>query len=132
MSNAVRVVVRDIAKAGTVLGAALRAGANTAGGVTFGIADSQKARDAALTKAIADATRQAQVVAKAANISFITLQQLRVGGEYEPEAQYYGAADAQMASASRAGTPLRAGQLTIAASVTARFVARERAPVLTP
>jgi uncharacterized protein len=58
--------VKDPAKVGTVLDAAIKAGANTQVAVSFGLADPRPARAQALTLAVADARSTAQ---QAANLT---------------------------------------------------------------
>ena len=62
--NQIMVRVRDLDMTGDVLGAALAAGANNVGGITFGVEDTQAleeaARDAAVDNAIAKAEQLAE------------------------------------------------------------------------
>jgi uncharacterized protein len=61
--------VKDTAKVGTVLDAAIKAGANTQVAVSFGLADPRPARTQALARAVADATSTAQQAARAAGLT---------------------------------------------------------------
>jgi uncharacterized protein YggE len=71
--NEVRVTVRDIATSGSILDKVVTAGANQVNGITFDIADRKTAADAALGDAIADARRQAEVMAKAAGVRLVRI-----------------------------------------------------------
>jgi uncharacterized protein YggE len=124
VSNTIRITVRTVAKAGAVLDSALKAGANTVGGVSFSLADPQKAEDDALVKAIEDATRKAKIAAKAASFGAIRLQQIRLGGAYDTEYSLPGYASSR--------TALKSGRQTIKVVLSAQFVAVERAPVIIP
>ncbi|MBC8141599.1 MAG: SIMPL domain-containing protein [Armatimonadetes bacterium] len=129
--NTVSVTVREIGKAGKVLDAALLAGANNVGGVSFDIADATKAEEEALQKAVADATRQAKLAAKAAGIENIRLRQLTVGASYEGggagyERNYGGFA------ANLAPTPIQIGRQRVFATVTARYTIIGGTPAITP
>lgn len=128
VNNVVQVTVRTTAKAERVLDLALKAGANTVGSVSFGIANSQKAQNEALSKAIVDATRQAKLAAKVAGINQIRLVQLQSGGENSGEFRMPGYASNNLSNV----TSLRGGRQTVTVTVTAHFEIVEMAPILTP
>jgi uncharacterized protein len=58
--------IRRLDAVGRIVGAAIAAGANRLDGIAFALSDPQAARDAALARAVADATRKAALVADAA------------------------------------------------------------------
>ncbi|MDI7248111.1 MAG: SIMPL domain-containing protein [Bacillota bacterium] len=62
------VTVRDIKKIGPVIDALTEAGGNVVRNISFGIADESQFRDAALGKAVKDATRKAEAMARAAGV----------------------------------------------------------------
>ena len=64
--QALGLTVRDVHAVGRVLDAAVKAGANTQMGVSFGVSDASKARAQALADAVADGRQQAQQAAQAA------------------------------------------------------------------
>ncbi len=66
--NAVRVTLRDLTRLGTFMRDVLDKGATNIGGVTFGMADSEKSGNEARTKAVENAVRQAQGLADAAKV----------------------------------------------------------------
>lgn len=66
VSNTLNVILRDTASIGATLDVATAAGANSVYGVTFLSSKQSEAQDAALEKAIADAMRKAELMAKAA------------------------------------------------------------------
>ena len=73
VSNEVRVTIRDIANSGAVLDKVVSAGANQIGSIQFDISDRQKPGDEALSKAIADAKRQAELMADAAGVKLVRI-----------------------------------------------------------
>jgi uncharacterized protein len=64
VTNMLLVTVRDVAKAGDVLDAAVNAGANQVYGVTFTVSDESRWESQAREKAVADATARAQELAR--------------------------------------------------------------------
>jgi len=73
VSNEVRVTIRDIANSGAVLDKVVSAGANQIGSIQFDVSDRQKPADEALGKAIADARRQAELMAEAAGVRLVRI-----------------------------------------------------------
>ena len=73
VTNEVRVTIRDIATSGGILDKVVSAGANQVNGITFDSADRQTPADAALADAIADARRQAEIMAKAAGVRLVRI-----------------------------------------------------------
>lgn len=129
--NAVRITVRKMSDAGKILDAALKAGANVAEGITFDVSDPQKARDEALVKAVADATRKATIVWKAVPIDDeirklrpLRLMELTEGsaGGFPPSMPM---ARMAMTDSALANTPIQAGEMKITVTVSARFVYRD-------
>lgn len=115
-SLSVKVKVRDIDKLGDVISAANAAGANTISGPSFTIADPSPVRAEAIDKAVADARKSAEAMAKAAGKSVgevLSLSSSDVGSI--PVA--YGAADMRSAKS----VPIEPGQLDISATVVVVF-----------
>jgi uncharacterized protein YggE len=71
VSNQLRIVVRDLDNTGSVLDTAVSAGANQAGSINFDIEDRQALVDKAITSAIADARRKAELMAEAAGLRLV-------------------------------------------------------------
>jgi uncharacterized protein YggE len=117
--NTVTLTVRKIADSGRVIDAAVKAGGNVANGISFDVADSTAAQDAALQKAVADAIRKAKAIAKATGASNLFLVGVQEGG-YRPVQPLF-----QAATMSRAGdaayTPVQPGQQSVTATVSVRF-----------
>jgi len=68
VTSQVSVTVRDMSRVGHILDSAVRAGANTAGGIRFGLTNSVAAREQATAEAVKDAQRRAKTIANAAGI----------------------------------------------------------------
>ena len=119
VNNEVRVVVRQLANASRVLDAAIRAGANTAGGVAFDLDDRSASRDEALRRAVADATRKSSVLARAAGIQRINLASIVEGSADSPR-PFADFARAEVAT-TQASTPVAPGEIVVSATVTAYY-----------
>ncbi len=68
VTNQVSVTVRDLSRVGQILDATVRAGANTAGGIRFGLSNPVAAREQATAEAVKDAQRRATTIANAAGV----------------------------------------------------------------
>ena len=68
VSNMVRVIVRDVDKAGDVLDAVVQAGANQVSGVNFTVSDESTWQSEARARAMADARSRAQELAELAEV----------------------------------------------------------------
>jgi uncharacterized protein YggE len=68
-ANSVSVTVRDLSLAGTLIDAALGAGATSLDGLDFSVADPSAAEEEARTAAMADAKRRATTIAAAAGVT---------------------------------------------------------------
>lgn len=120
-TNTVRVTVRRLADTGKVIDAATKAGANGSGGIELALneADAKKAAEDALAKAVADAERKALVIARAANIAFISVHSITDNGGDDGGPRPMMLARANMAS--DAATPIQAGEQKITANVTVKY-----------
>jgi len=118
VSNEVRVVVRRVEDAGRVLDAAIKAGANTASGLSFDLDNRDVQRDAALRLAVADAARKARVMSEAAGTGPLRLTSLSEGVSDSPRPY---PVFARAMSADAASTPVSAGEIVVSISVTATY-----------
>lgn len=64
--NQVTVTVHDLDRVGAIIDRGVAAGANVASGITFRVSDQSDAAERALTEAVADARRKAELLAAAA------------------------------------------------------------------
>jgi uncharacterized protein YggE len=112
VSNQVQVTIRELAKAGGVLDAAVTAGANQAASIEFGLVDRKPVEDKAMTGAIADAKRKAELMANAAGVKLVRILSVSTnegGGPFPvPMA---------MARADKA-VPVMAGERAVSANAT--------------
>lgn len=117
VSNDVRVKVRDLAKVGAVVDAALAAGANAFQGVSFAIDNDSPLRKEALAKAAKDAEQKADVLADALgfHLSNWPLSVTEGGSMPPPMPIMLGAARAEMAPAP---TTILPGEMRVTARVT--------------
>jgi uncharacterized protein YggE len=112
VSNQVRVVIRDLDKAGAVLDAAVTAGANQAAQIDFGLENRKPVEDKAMAGAIADANRKAKLMAEAAGVKLVRILSVAAnegGGGPFP---------VPMAMRAEKAVPVMAGERSISASAT--------------
>lgn len=113
VENTINVTVRDLAKLGRLLDAAVKAGANNIYGINFDVEDKSEALNQARDLAIQDAREKAEAIATAAGVKLGDLQNVNVytSGGVTP---YY---DAKMglggAAYESASVPVAAGTLII-------------------
>lgn len=114
------VCVRDLEKAGAVIDAAMKAGANELSNLEFMSTDQTAARDQALTIAVQDGMRKAKVIAAAAGIelpAFPSSITENSSMTYKNTNSIY-MMDASAESVTAGGTKLQAGMLNVSANVT--------------
>ncbi|MEL7490302.1 MAG: SIMPL domain-containing protein [Pseudomonadota bacterium] len=114
-NNNLRVILRDLDKAGEVLDSVVSAGANRLNGMQFGFAEPQTMMDEARVEAVKKARAKAALLADAANVDLgpiLKIQDLTAGAR--PPAPAF-RMEADVASAS---VPLERGELSLSASVT--------------
>lgn len=119
VDNTVYVTLRDIAKVGDVLGAAVEAGANSISGIQFDLADKTSLLSGARDQAIAEARKQAEEMAKAAGVTLGSIQSINFYNNI-PVPMY----DNKVVRAEGVGggaPPISAGQLTFTVNVTLTF-----------
>lgn len=118
-SNTVTIVVRDLAKLGQAVDAAVTSGATNVGGVSFGMQDPSAAEDAARLAAARNLQARADLYAKAMGYRVARLVTFSEGGGYSPPAPMpvFAMARAEKADA----TPVEAGELRVRIDVTATF-----------
>ncbi|MEP6781206.1 MAG: SIMPL domain-containing protein [Gemmatimonadaceae bacterium] len=120
VTNLVVVVVSKLEQSGSVIDAALAAGANRVAGLTFELADPAKAREQAITNAVTQAKREASVAALAAGGSIGNLLEITINSFDQPRpTQMF--AMTKMAS-DAVSTPVSEGTVTVQVSVTTRWL----------
>jgi uncharacterized protein len=112
-SNMLNVRVRDLDALGTILDAAVSDGANTMNGITFGLAEPNPVMNEARSRAVADATSRATVLAMAAGATLGPIVTITEGGTFP--------GPAPMFRAEASAVPVASGELAMTASVTVTF-----------
>jgi uncharacterized protein len=113
-SHQLTVSLDSVGKVGSVLDAAVGAGANNTWGVSFGLQDASAQRSQALTSAIADARKKANAIAAALNVTVTSVGSASEASYNSPPIQSGAAARAPNASSA---TQVQPGQLTVSADV---------------
>lgn len=118
-TNQVTIVVRDLTKLGLAVDAVVDAGANSVGGIGFGLQDSDAAEDAARLDAVKALQAKADLYAKAMGYRVARLVTLSEGGGYSPPSPVPMLAMARMDKAE--STPVEAGELKVRIDINATF-----------
>jgi len=117
-ANQVIVTVRDLGKLGAILDAAVAAGGNEAGGVSFDLADRTPAEDAARLAAVKALQAKAELYARATGYRIVRLVSLSEGeASAPPVALPMARARLQAAPV----TPVSPGELEVRVSVAGMF-----------
>lgn len=120
VSNQVTVTVRDLKRLGQVVDATVNSGANSVGGISFGLADSSAAEDAARLEAARKVQARAELYARAMGYRVGRLVTMSEGGGYTPVSPPM----PMMAMAREkfdASTPVESGELKVRMDVSATF-----------
>lgn len=121
ISNTVAVTVRDMAATGTVIDAALGAGASSMDGLEFHLEDTTAAESAARTAAIEDAHRRATTIAAAAKVTLGGVIDVVEGDRGQGPIPFQGGMRAMAMKAEAADTPVESGTQEISVSVVVTF-----------
>jgi uncharacterized protein len=119
VSNQVRAIVRDLEGLGAAIDALVSAGANSIGGISFGLSDAKSAKDTARKAAIAQLLAKAKLYATSAGVQLGPIMELRERASGGPVPQMKFARMAAVADA--APTPIAAGQVSTRITVSATF-----------
>ncbi len=119
--NHVRVAVDDVDAAGRIIDAAIGAGANRVASLAFLATDPAEARRGALTQAVEQARQEAETIARALGRELGAPLEVRGGAQTPTPRRDTGPQVMEMA-ARAVDTPIEAGEQTVRASVTIRFL----------
>jgi uncharacterized protein len=122
LANVVEVTIRDLARLGDAVDAALAAGATSMDGLTLRLADPAPAEREARRLAMADARSRADVLATEGGLEIDGVADVVEGGPPRPPIPFPKAE--RMMVAADAATPVEAGELEVVVSVTVTFRAR--------
>ena len=120
VSNMVQVTVKNIDNVGNVIDVAGEAGSNTINGISFGLSEDKMAelKTAAYILALGDAQDKADLIADTLGLSITGVQSV-TENSYTPVRSYleYAEAGMDMASSSKAPTPIVSGDLSVSVNV---------------
>ena len=121
--NSLSVRTTDMDNVGSLIDAAFVAGANTLDNVQFTVQDDTQAREQALTMAVEDARRKADVLASAAGLQVASIESISEGGVSVYDSMRNYAADTVMAAkeSGSAGTLVQAALVSVDAMVSMEF-----------
>lgn len=125
--NTIRAEVRRLADLGKVIDAAVSAGATDISSIQFVASSADSARRAALADAVRQARTDADIMARAAGGTLGRLISMNSGGIYQPAGGAVLLAGATMLTSANgesrtvASTPIAPGELTVVATVSARW-----------
>lgn len=120
-NHTVSVTVRDLDTLGGILDAVVSDGANTLGGLSFGLQDPSDMTDEARRNAVADAMRKAALYADAAGVTLgeiVSLSEPTVRGGPQPMM-------AMESDMMRGSVPVAEGEVKVAATVSMSFAIGE-------
>jgi uncharacterized protein YggE len=119
IANVVEVSVRDLSALGDVIDATLTAGATSMDALSFRLADPRPAEREARRQAMAEARSRADVLAEAAGVTVQDVSDIVEGQPVRPPGPV--AKAQRMALAADAGTPVEAGTLEVAVTVSVTY-----------
>ena len=119
IANVVEVSVRDLSTLGDVIDATLTAGATSMDALSFRLADPRPAEREARRQAMAEARSRADVLAEAAGVTVQGVSDIVEGQPVRPPGPV--AKAERMALAADPGTPVEAGTLEVAVTVSVTY-----------
>jgi len=117
-SNIVSATVNDLENVGSVIDSALSAGANRIEGIQFRLKNDAAAREEALAAAVTQARRKADILAKAAGVSIVGIQEI---AEQGVSVRPFAPRPEVMMARAAMETPVEPGEVDITATVTIRY-----------
>jgi uncharacterized protein YggE len=116
-SNNVSVIVRDLARASSVLDVAVQSGANNIGGIAFSLSDPETPRRQALAQATANAEAKATAIAQAAGVSITGIISISEESTTIPLMRTSAPAFAGVAPMAAPAPPVESGEMIVRATV---------------
>jgi uncharacterized protein YggE len=118
VNNSVQVTVRDILKTGTIIDIATENGANTGGGISFGLSNYEGYYNDALKAAVENAKKKADTIADTLGVSLkLPVSVTESSGYQQPSVYFSKTWDMVADEAERAVTPIESGTIEVRASV---------------
>lgn len=122
IANLVEISVRDLSRLGDVIDATLAAGATSMDALTFRLADPVPGEREARRQAMAEARSRADVLAEAAGLTIVGVSDIIEGQPIRPPGPV--AKAERLALAADIATPIEAGMLEVAVTVSVTYRAR--------
>ncbi len=122
LANVVEVTVRELDRLGDVVDGTLRAGATSMDSLSFRVADPTDAERQARILAMAEARARAEVLAEAAGLAITGVTDIVEGSPARPPMPF--PKGERMMMAADTSTPVEAGSMEVAVSVTVSYRAR--------
>lgn len=122
-TNQIKVTLTDTTKAGSIVDAAVQAGANSVDGITFGLSDAKElsVREQALAEASATAKAKADSIARGLNVTLGKVHSIsETNYNIIPNYTSYDTSKA-VAGSAMPPTPITAGQVEVDATVSVAF-----------
>ncbi len=113
--NDVSVTVTDVDSVGLVIEAAVSAGANSAGSISFGSSKESAAYQDALAEGVADAKAKAEALAKAAGMRIVSVSSITEGYSSAPA---LARSNTYYEAGALSSVPIESGTLSVSATVT--------------
>jgi uncharacterized protein YggE len=122
-SNTLRIQLSDPGQSGKVIDAAISAGSNSIGGISFELTDDKAARAEAIKAASQDARAKVEAMADALGLRLVRVVDASTGGATMPPPRPYpmGKVMTMRAGMEATPTPIESGQIEISAQVTVTF-----------
>jgi uncharacterized protein len=114
-SNTVQITLDDLAKIGSIIDSATRAGANQVQGIEFTLRNPDSARAEALRRAVLKARTDADVLAAALGLKVVRVLNVEESGPHVAPVRMF--ARAASPAAAQAPTPVESGTLEVTADV---------------
>ena len=124
VSSALAIKVTDMDSVGAVIDAAFSAGANTLNGISFSASDTQEAKNKAMTAAVKDAKKRAEVLASAAGLKITGIESISEDGTgSRGNSGTVAAKGMDTVGTNDSGTVVQAGKIVVSATVSMTFTA---------
>ena len=121
---AIRVLKKEAV--GQLIDVAFEAGANTLNGITFSATDTSSAKVNSLKLAFEDAKAKAEILAEAAGLQIIGIENIREGNSYSYDSGIANFSRQEVMDAKAVGgTVVQAAKISVTASVTVTFDVRD-------
>ncbi|MEP6618071.1 MAG: SIMPL domain-containing protein [bacterium] len=122
VTNAIRAETKRAEQAGSIVDAALGAGANMINSLTFYASSIDEARRQAISTAVTSARADAEAMARAAGGSIGSLVELSTGGPTIPPRPMFDLGMRAKGIVAAAPTPINPGEQTVTVFITARWL----------